>query len=232
MSKSKAEIQREYRRIKKQNDPDYLIKERERQKKYRVSASDKPKAQRESDNIRARTYNNRYRRNLRKRNTKTKHNDVTRNQINERDESDQCTQHSVISSTNNEDGTSMSTRSSTPKGKLTVKMNFTGRRRTSTKRSKALRSARSGMMKMRNKLSSSQKDTEKWRKRYERLHRKTVISNKDKRKQMKSEQIEDSIRIESETRVDPPSTPRSKTNLELRQMGISPNLFQNQFLRK
>jgi len=195
MSKSKAEIQRKYRRRKKLKYPDYLKKERERQKKYRVSASDKPKTQRESDNIRARTYNNRYRRNLKKGNAETERNEVTRNQTNERDESDQCTQHSAVSSTNNEDGPSMSPRSSTPNSKFTVKMNFTGRRKTSTKRSKALRNARSEMTKMRNKLSSSQKNTEKWRKRYERLHRKTVISNEGNRKQMQSEQIDEPIRI-------------------------------------
>ena len=44
MGKSKAEILREYRRRKKLKDPDYLKKEKERQKKT-VSASDKPKAQ-------------------------------------------------------------------------------------------------------------------------------------------------------------------------------------------
>ena len=70
---------------------------------------------------------------MKKRNAETEHYEVIRNQTNERDESDQCTQHSAVSSMNNEDRPSMSTRSSTPNSKFTVKMNFTGRRKTTTK---------------------------------------------------------------------------------------------------
>ena len=45
-------------------------------------------------------------------------------------------------------------------------------------------------------------------------------------------QIDESFRVESETKVDPPSTPRSKTILELRQMGISRKSLPKQFFQK
>jgi len=49
---------------------------------------------------------------------------------------------------------------------------------------------------------------------------------------MQNEQIDEPIGIESETRVDPLSTSRSKTNLELRQMGISPKSLPKPIFKK
>ena len=61
------------------------------------------------------------------------------------------------------------------------------------------------------------------------LRRRIRSGRNGNRKQM---QIDESFRVKLETRINPPSTPRSETTLELRQMGISRKSLQKHFFKK
>ncbi|XP_053400539.1 uncharacterized protein DDB_G0286299-like [Mercenaria mercenaria] len=204
MGKTRAEYQKEYRERKKLQDKDFLKRERQRTKQYKlpINALDKDKQNE------LREKNRLWKRQSRER----KKNKIQQEKDREREEN---TQNCETQTNSHEEHYSERTTRNKSSQSMMVKMSFEPRKR-SQKRSKALRKASRTIETLEEKMSKLTRENKKLRKRHER-------ATKANQKAVKSTPTQNEQTA---------STPKSKANREIRELGLTPRKVPTKIKRK
>ena len=213
MAKSRAEIQRQYRERKKQLNSTFLENERKRQKQYRIPAAIMKPKERKKKNEAEKRYCAKYRARRKERKRQLQCEMIkSSGQV-------QVKSCDVTSSTDHENvSKTPSTRSSSSvsSGELLVRFDFERKRSSSKKKRRtSLSAARLEVKALKQDNERLQKQTWKYKKRYQRMIEHKYASSSDK--------VDERVQN---------LTPKSKAHHDIREAGLTPRSVPKSIVRK